>query len=118
MVAHGPGAKLVGMDQFGNKYYENSEKQIVRDRWVVYAGATHYNTQEPTTVPAEWHGWLNHSTDANPTNADFKRPIYAVEAMGNPTAGPDRHMPKGSWFNAERRNWRKFQPWVPPSAAA
>ncbi len=40
----------------------------VRDRCVVYAGATHYNTQEPTTVPAEWHGWLNHSTDANPTN--------------------------------------------------
>ena len=40
----------------------------MRDRWVVYAGATHYNTQEPTSIPAEWHGWLNHSTDANPTN--------------------------------------------------
>lgn len=46
----------------------------MRDRWVVYKGATHYTTQDPTLVPAEWHGWLNHSTDENPTNVRACRP--------------------------------------------
>lgn len=117
MVQHGPGATLVGVDKHGNKYFERKDAQIVRDRWVVYANATDFRKQEPTLVPAEWHGWLNHITDENPSNSDFKHPIYFSEAVGNTTATPERYQPKGSWFNPEKRNWRKYQAWSPPGSA-
>lgn len=114
LFRHGPGGTLVGTDQYGNRYYEKKEAQMGRDRWVVYAGAAHYTTQDPSAIPPEWHGWLNRITDENPTSAEFKKPIYAVEATAHPTGTADRYQPKGSWFNEEKRNWRKYQAWVPP----
>jgi hypothetical protein len=48
--------------------------------------------------------------------AKFVTPIYGVEATTNLSGGPDRHLPKGTWFNPEKRSWRKYQAWVPPRA--
>ena len=48
--------------------------------------------------------------------ADFKRPIYAVEAAAHPSfSGGKVHQPKGAWSNPERLTWRKFQAWEPSS---
>ncbi|KAI6033988.1 hypothetical protein PISMIDRAFT_313650 [Pisolithus microcarpus 441] len=50
---------LAGIDQFGNKYYENlnpDDEIPGRHRWVDFA--QHYNNA--TQVPAEWHSWLQH----------------------------------------------------------
>ncbi|KAG6333890.1 hypothetical protein ID866_5203 [Astraeus odoratus] len=57
---------LVGMDQFGNKYYENlnpDDEVPGRHRWVDFA--QHYNSA--TQVPAEWHSWLQHIRLLPPT---------------------------------------------------
>jgi NADH:ubiquinone oxidoreductase subunit len=50
----GPSGKLVGTDQFGNRYYEDNETHYTRKRWVIYKDMSTYN---PTSVPPEWHGW-------------------------------------------------------------
>lgn len=50
----GPTGKLVGEDQFGNKYYEDESTSYNRKRWVVYKSLSSYN---PSIVPPEWHGW-------------------------------------------------------------
>jgi NADH dehydrogenase (ubiquinone) 1 alpha subcomplex subunit 12 len=49
-----PTARLVGTDQFGNRYFEDNETTYNRKRWVVYKDMSTYN---PTSVPPEWHGW-------------------------------------------------------------
>uniref|UniRef100_B6U8M3 NADH dehydrogenase [ubiquinone] 1 alpha subcomplex subunit 12 n=1 Tax=Zea mays TaxID=4577 RepID=B6U8M3_MAIZE len=59
---HNIGATLVGVDKFGNKYYEKlHDTQYGRHRWVEYAEKGRYNASQ---VPAEWHGWLHHITDS------------------------------------------------------
>ncbi|KAI6047050.1 hypothetical protein EDC04DRAFT_2597322 [Pisolithus marmoratus] len=57
---------LAGIDQFGNKYYENlnpDDEIPGRHRWVDFA--QHYNNA--TQVPAEWHSWLQHIRLLPPT---------------------------------------------------
>ena len=55
--------RLIGMDAFGNKYYEDKKKcrYGMRRRWVIYKGAA-----EGSKVPSQWHGWLHYSTSDLP----------------------------------------------------
>ena len=52
--------KFVGVDEFGNKYYES--KRVAyhgrKKRWVVYKGVS-----EPSKVPPQWHSWLHYTSD-------------------------------------------------------
>lgn len=59
---------LVGTDALGNRYYENKNEQFGRDRWVVYNTKDIHMDYDPALVPAEWHGWLHHSTDSTPAD--------------------------------------------------
>lgn len=117
VVAQGPGATLVGRDEFGNRYFERVGAQSNRNRWVVFAGsAQHYANQNPTVVPPEWHGWLHYTTDENPVNAPdaFKtRPLYHMEAKAHPSFGGTKYQPKGAWGTPGQRTWRKYEPWTP-----
>ncbi|EFN53072.1 hypothetical protein CHLNCDRAFT_137369 [Chlorella variabilis] len=121
LVEHGPSAGdpavLVGMDQHGNKYFEKKGAQWVRNRFVVYAKADHWRTQDPSSVPPEWHGWLHYISDDNGVNTEWKAPVYAGEANAHPSlTGGKVHQPKGAWSNPEKLSWRKYQPWTPASA--
>ena len=42
--------KLVGTDEFGNKYYNSSKNK----RWVIYK-----NKIESTKIPPQWHSWIH-----------------------------------------------------------
>ncbi|KAI3424790.1 hypothetical protein D9Q98_008177 [Chlorella vulgaris] len=122
LIEHGPSggdpAVLVGTDAHGNKYFEKKDAQWVRNRFVVFAGAKDWRTQDPTTVPPEWHGWLHYISDENPANAEWTRPIYAEDAVGHPSfTDRKKYQPKGSWHNPEKLTWRKYQPWTPPGSA-
>ncbi|KAG8899242.1 hypothetical protein FRB99_006843 [Tulasnella sp. 403] len=58
--------RFVGMDQFGNRYFENynAEEEIPgRHRWVDYA-EHEYNASQ---VPPEWHAWISHIRKDPPT---------------------------------------------------
>ncbi|KAK9830380.1 hypothetical protein WJX72_011448 [[Myrmecia] bisecta] len=117
-LVHGPGATLVGTDEFGNKYYERMTEQFGRHRWVVYGNLNwEAHGQEPTTVPAEWHGWLHSIYDTPPSKVPPKKPIYALTQKPNMTGQPGCFLPKGAWQNPEKRNWQKMQMWQPPSRA-
>ncbi|KAK2080621.1 hypothetical protein QBZ16_000475 [Prototheca wickerhamii] len=117
LVEHQPGSRLVGTDEFGNKYFEKMDTQVGRNRWVIFANSRIPKDQDPAFVPPEWHGWLHATTDSCPENTTFVQPIYASHVVGNPTGTPARHQPKGSWFKGpEKRNWLKFQAWTPPKA--
>lgn len=40
---------------------------------MVYGGAQNWRSQDPSTVPPEWHGWLHAIADENPTNVSAAR---------------------------------------------
>ncbi len=58
------GARRIGIDGAGNKYYEAKPRSGYNypRRWVMYKGAP-----EASKVPPEWHGWLHHQTNVIPS---------------------------------------------------
>jgi len=56
----------VGVDKYGNTYYENKRYFVGRSRWVVYNDNVSYD-YDGSQVPAEWYGWLHYKTDLPPT---------------------------------------------------
>ena len=55
--------KLVGIDEFGNKYYSNSKGK----RWVIYE-----SNVESSKIPPEWHSWIHIMNNKLP-NKDVKK---------------------------------------------
>ena len=107
---------LVGEDHLGNKYYENMAYQSGRHRWVEYKDLDGgWSTYNASSIPPEWHGWLNH-VDDKPGLTDSKEPIYAVKMIGPANSGePDMYQPKGSFLNKQGiKNWKRYTAWTPP----
>eukprot|EP00897_Mesotaenium_endlicherianum_P008819 jgi/Mesen1/7966/ME000422S07124 len=109
------GATLVGIDTFGNKYYERlHDVQYGRHRWVEFKDSHNYDA---STVPPEWHGWLHHINDYTPEQLIKFRPAYLQEHKRNPTGEGDEKIyhAKGHALNPNQREWKKFEPWTPSS---
>lgn len=66
--------RYVGIDEFGNKYFENYRYFFGRSRWVEYSPKFHLD-YDASQVPAEWFGWLHYKTDILPC-CDCSRPRY------------------------------------------
>jgi len=84
--------KLVGTDEFGNRYYRGTGKPLHGDerRWVVYKGKA-----EASTIPPEWHAWLHHTVTAPLTEkAALARP-WQKEHEPNKTGTPEAYLPRG-----------------------
>lgn len=84
---------FVGKDAYGNKYYQ--DKKSTRSggrprRWVMYNGQ-----DEASKVPAEWHGWLHHTTDTLPADADLPNYGWMRDHRQNLTGTRASYRPKG-----------------------
>ena len=55
--------KLVGSDEYGNKYYQNKKNE----RWVIYS-----KNIEATKITSDWYLWIHHTVDKVPNNKDLK----------------------------------------------
>ncbi|KAL7230238.1 hypothetical protein ACSBR2_008695 [Camellia fascicularis] len=111
---HNIGATLVGVDKFGNKYYEKlGETQYGRHRWVEYALKDRYNASQ---VPAEWHGWLHFITDHTGDELLMLKPKrYGVEHKENLSGEGDEYIyhSKGHSLNPGQRDWTRYRAWEP-----
>lgn len=57
---------LVGVDKFGNKYYENDAEELpLRTRWIDYK----VHDYDPGQIEPLWHSWLAYGID-KPPNQD------------------------------------------------
>ncbi|KAJ4842874.1 hypothetical protein Tsubulata_003513 [Turnera subulata] len=114
---HTIGARLVGVDKFGNKYYENLEDtQYGRHRWVEYADKARYNASQ---VPPEWHGWLHYITDHTGDELLMLKPKrYGVEHKENLSGEGDEYIyhSKGHALNPGQKDWTRYQSWQPTKA--
>jgi NADH dehydrogenase (ubiquinone) 1 alpha subcomplex subunit 12 len=109
--------RLVGTDQHGNEYYENTKYQQGRSRWVKYKDLSDYN---PANVPREWHQWLHYISDEPDLTQEIKYEIPAIhlkrtKQFGAVASNEPRYYPKGHFFNKKGiKDWKKYAAWSPP----
>lgn len=84
--------KQIGSDEFGNLYYEGRKPAAdgIKKRWVIYSGLN-----EPSQVPAHWHGWLHYTTDEVPNNDNARRYSWQKPHKPNMTGTSERYLPDG-----------------------
>jgi len=99
---------FVGEDKLGNKYYQDWEESIVRDRWVDYADPKNVNASQ---VPAEWHTWLHHITDTPGQSPELiaLTPKYKQLHTPNLTGTPRAYNPPNYILNPQNYSKRKTQ---------
>ncbi|RVX68305.1 hypothetical protein B0A52_07308 [Exophiala mesophila] len=62
---------LVGIDRYGNKYFENLEEDLpLRTRWVDYKDVE----LDAAQIEPGWHAWMSYNVDKPPT----EDPIMAI----------------------------------------
>ncbi|MEM9169537.1 MAG: NADH:ubiquinone oxidoreductase subunit NDUFA12 [Pseudomonadota bacterium] len=110
------GARLVGKDEQGNRYYEEarpSSADGAKRRWVVYHGVA-----DASRVTPDWHGWLHHTFEDPPTDAPFKRHGWEKDHVPNMTGTPLAYRPDGSLARPGGAHKVKddYEAWDPESA--
>merc|ERR1712071_230611 len=106
---------LVGIDKYGNKYFEDNRYFIGRNRWVIYTTQMNgKNTMweiDGSMVPSEWHRWLHCMTDDPPTTHPPAPKKFLAEVHQINTSGSaDAYVPCTT-------TRKKIHEWVPPKAA-
>jgi NADH:ubiquinone oxidoreductase subunit len=104
-------SKIVGQDQFGNRYYiaKNKDAAGKYARTVIYKGIN-----EPSKVPALWHQWLHYMSDQIPDNK--KKHAWEKEHQPNATGTKFAHHnvehdEQGKKITTSVNNL--YQPWIP-----
>lgn len=110
--------RKVGSDHLGNTYYrgrpragDRAHGRARERRWVIYK-----DTAEASLVPAEWHGWLHHQTDAVPQNDNPLRQTWQKPHQQNLTGSAGTYLPPGHSLRGGQRPpaTGDYQPWQPP----
>lgn len=82
--------RLVGTDEFGNRYYEDKRSPKGgrrRRRWVLYKGDI-----DGSKVPPHWHAWLHYTTDSP---IDTETRPWEQPHTANPTGSALAYVPPG-----------------------
>ena len=95
--------KLIGRDQFGNKYYSNSKGR----RWVIYK-----NNIESSKIPPDWHSWI-HFLKINKPSYEEKKFSWQKQYEENLTGTARAYKPEGSLTSGLKKNMKKYEIWKP-----
>jgi NADH:ubiquinone oxidoreductase subunit len=103
--------KLVGVDEYGNRYYQGRGIRHGRNRrWVLYKGSA-----EASKVPPEWHAWLHHTTDQPLSETAAQVQPWQKEHLPNLTGTRGAYRPRGHDAAGGRRApaTGDYQAWKP-----
>ena len=89
--------KLVGSDEFGNKYYKSKNNE----RWVVYS-----SNIEATKITSDWYLRIHHTIDKIPENKISKF-SWQKQHLENQTGTEKSHKP----IKIEKKNKKKYETW-------
>jgi len=59
----------MGVDQFGNKYYEDLNAAPGQTRYVIYGDQSWWFSSNAQNIPSEWHAWMHYTIDETPYEA-------------------------------------------------
>ncbi|NQV46527.1 MAG: NADH:ubiquinone oxidoreductase subunit NDUFA12 [Rhodospirillaceae bacterium] len=104
--------ELVGSDVFANRYYRNSGSLLNgrERRWVIYKSKA-----DASSVPAEWHAWLHHTTDTPLTESAAQLQPWQKEHQPNQTGSSGAYRPAGHDLRGGHRAHATgdYQAWTP-----
>ena len=105
--------RQVGVDAFGNRYYEHRSRTRVdgrRKRWVLYRGMA-----EASKIPPEWHAWVHYTTDSVPDESGEHQFDWQRPHLPNLTGTRYAYRPPGHVLKGGRRDRATgdYQPWTP-----
>ena len=104
--------RLVGEDEFGNRYYEAKKPTAGgrRKRYVLYSGRA-----EASKVPADWHGWLHYVEASPPPATGLPRYAWQKPHMPNVTGTIYAYRPAGHLLGDGKRAKATgdYQAWKP-----
>lgn len=105
--------KLVGMDEYGNAYYEsrsNSRALKRKNRWVYYSGYP-----EPSKISGKWFSWLHYQIDTNSVISLPKNNGAEQLHMPNLTGTEMAYYPAGHVLGESNRckSTGDYQAWRP-----
>jgi NADH:ubiquinone oxidoreductase subunit len=85
--------ELVGVDDYGNRYYRERGAAGWRKerRWGVFS-----REAEPTRVPPGWVGWLHKRFEKPPSEQPLPAPRWEQDPFPNPTGTPGAYLPPGA----------------------
>ena len=105
-------AKLVGDDEFGNRYYESKKPRSHgrKSRYVIFNGKA-----EASKVPADWHGWLHHTEASPPPPEGYSKHSWQLPHQPNLTGTVHAYKPAGHLLRLGKRRKATgdYQPWKP-----
>ena len=68
---------MVGMDEFGNRYYEDfNHLGKNQRRWVEYADTGKLFPTQVKKISPAWHGWVHYMYDDPPREDNFVKPYF------------------------------------------
>ncbi|KAF1839041.1 NDUFA12-domain-containing protein [Decorospora gaudefroyi] len=98
---------LIGMDKYGNKYFENLAEELpLRTRWVDYKD----HEFDPSQIEPGWHAWMSYMVDKSPVQDKLlQRQIRIWE--------PTEHRPTLTWSRSGYKPYNtvksKYSAWAP-----
>ena len=91
--------KLVGKDQFGNKYYENRNS---KKRWVIY-----YDEIDASKIPVEWYSWIHFTPNKIEKKHDLEKYDWQKPHQPNLTGTDSAYYPNKNKNVVEK----KYKTW-------
>ncbi|EAU30509.1 conserved hypothetical protein [Aspergillus terreus NIH2624] len=101
---------LIGVDRYGNKYFENMEEELpLRTRWVDYKQKEYDASQ----IEPGWHAWISYMVDAPPTADKIMQ--TGVRSWELPEHRPNLTLSRGA-FKTYSTTRPKYSAWTPVAA--
>ena len=91
--------KLVGTDDFGNKYYENKKR---KKRWIIYNGEI-----EATKIPIEWYSWMHSIKNKIEETHELKKYNWQKNHLSNQTGTDKAYNPQKN-HNANKKKYKSW----------
>lgn len=95
----------MGVDKFGNRYYENNEYMHGANRWVEYSDNA-YLDYDGSQICAEWHLWMHYMTDVPPTKKSPSQHRWVIDHQQNLTGTKLQYVP----YSTTRPKIASWQP--------
>ena len=91
--------KLVGQDEYGNKYYQNKNGK----RWVIYNGEI-----DATKIPNEWYSWIHFTKNKIENLHEIKKFSWQKPHQSNLTGTKKAYRPNKS-NNAIKKKYKNWK---------
>ena len=92
--------KLIGSDEYGNKYYENKKGK----RWVIYA-----NEIDASKIPVEWYSWIHFMPNKIENIHKFEKHNWQKPHQPNLTGTDSAYYPNKNNKDATEKKYKSWK---------